>query len=53
VDEASTRPVVFQVQHGGLAVHADVRDAAAWPDQLHRQFEGRRGADGLDGHVRA
>src|SRR6185312_9328710 len=46
-------PLLFQVQHGRLAVHADVRDPAARPDQLHRQFEGGGGADRLDGHVRA
>src|SRR5262249_18561410 len=46
-------PVVFQVQRGGLAVHADVGDPAAGPGQVDRQLEGGGHADGLDGHVRA
>src|SRR5580700_6584096 len=46
-------PLVFQVQRDRRAVHADVRDPAAGPDQLDRQLEGIRDADGLDGHVRA
>src|SRR5580693_3936929 len=46
-------PLVFQVQRDRRAVHADVRDPAARPDQLDRHLEGIRDADGLDGHVRA
>ena len=46
-------PQVFQVQGGRLAVHADVGDPAARPDQGRAQFEGRRRADGLDDHVGA
>src|SRR5580704_17060010 len=46
-------PLVLQVQRDRRAVHADVRDPAAGPDQLDRELEGVRDADGLDGHVRA
>src|SRR6266852_6773969 len=42
-------PLLFQVQRGGLAVHADVRDPAAGPGQLDGQLERGGRADGLDG----
>src|SRR5690242_9757483 len=46
-------PLLFQVQRGGLAVHADVGDPAAGPGQLDGQLERGGHADGLDGHVHA
>src|SRR6185312_6199664 len=46
-------PLLFQVQHDRLAVHADVGDPAARPGQLDGQLEGGGHADGLDGHVGA
>src|SRR5580658_10788416 len=46
-------PLFVQVQRDGSAVHANIRDPAARPDQLDRQLEGGREPDGFDGHVRA
>jgi len=46
-------PLVFQVQGGGLAVHADVGNAPSGPRQGDGQLEGGRRPDGLDGHVGA
>src|SRR3984885_1438413 len=52
-DRDAPGPLLFQVQHGRAAVHADVRDPAARPGQPHRHLERGRGADRLDRHVRA
>ena len=41
------------MQRGRLAVHADVGDVAAGPDQRGGELEGRRDADRLDGDVGA
>ena len=49
----TSRSTVLQVQRRRLAVHADVGDRPAGPDELDGELEGRGHADGLDGDVGA
>ena len=44
-------PQVLEVQGGGLAVHTDVGDVPAGPDQVGGELEGGGHADRLDGDV--
>ena len=46
-------PQLLQVQRGGLAVDADVRESAARADQLGGELERRRNADRLERAVGA
>jgi hypothetical protein len=52
-DQHVADPQLLEVERRGMAVHADIGQAAGRPDQLGAELEGLRHADSLDRHVGA